>query len=95
MLLSVKAPKIAAEFARVLDPSGHLLVVVSAPDDLLELRAATAGAGFSRSPAEQALELFAGAFELQGRFEVRNREQYDARKGCRTCCACRIGVRKE
>jgi 23S rRNA (guanine745-N1)-methyltransferase len=38
VLLDVFAPRNAAEFARVLRPTGHLLVVIPAPEHLAELR---------------------------------------------------------
>jgi 23S rRNA (guanine745-N1)-methyltransferase len=69
--LSIKGPKSPAELARVLAPGGHLLLALPAPDDLAELRSATAGGPLPRDPAEGALASFAERFALVERREVR------------------------
>ena len=71
-LLSIKAPKNPAEFARVLGPGAQLLVGVPGVDDLVELRTATASGGLRRDPAERALATLTGAFDLSRRSEVRS-----------------------
>lgn len=71
VLLSLRGPKQPAEFARVLRPGGHLLLGVPGPDDLAELRRATAGAALPRDPAERALEAFGVLFERVQSCEVR------------------------
>src|SRR5699024_9055192 len=43
LVLNVFAPRNPAEFARVLAPGGHLLVVRPAPDHLAQLRAVVPG----------------------------------------------------
>ena len=70
LVLSVKGPKNPPEFARVLRPGGHLLLVVPGAGDLFELRKATAGAGLPRDPAERALPRFEEALELVERRAV-------------------------
>jgi 23S rRNA (guanine745-N1)-methyltransferase len=71
-LLTIKAPKNPAEFARVLAPGAQLLVGVPGVDDLVELRTATASGGLRRDPAERALAALTGAFTLLRRVEVRS-----------------------
>lgn len=76
-LLSVKGPKNPDEFARVLAPGGHLLVVVPGTDDLVELRTETAGRGLAHDPAERALARFEPRFELAERRACRDRRTLD------------------
>lgn len=73
LVLSIKAPKHPAEFARVLAPRGALLLALPAVDDLVELRRATAGEGLARDPAQRAREAFAGDFELLEASDVHER----------------------
>lgn len=73
LVLAIKGPRNPAEFARVLAPGGRLLLAACAPDDLDELRRASAGGALPRDPAERALALCAGRFVLEAREEVRER----------------------
>jgi 23S rRNA (guanine745-N1)-methyltransferase len=70
LVLAVKARFPAPEVARVLAPGGAALLVVSAPQDLAELRAATAGAALAHDPAERALASVAPHFDLLARRTV-------------------------
>lgn len=58
VVLSITARMNPGEFRRVLRPDGRLLVAVSAPDDLIELR------GSGRDRVAQTLDLFADGFTL-------------------------------
>jgi 23S rRNA (guanine745-N1)-methyltransferase len=60
VVMSITARMNAAEFRRVLQPEGKLLVAVPATDDLIELR----GAG--RDRVARTVESFGQAFELVG-----------------------------
>ncbi len=74
LVLTVKAPKPFAEFARVLQPGGRALVATPAPDDLAELRTLTAGASLPRDPALAAAAAAAEAgLALSESFTVRTR----------------------
>ncbi len=65
VLVSVQGPKQPAEFARVLAPTGRLLVAVPGPRDLLELRAAVLGEGREVNRAAAAIESFALVFRVE------------------------------
>jgi 23S rRNA (guanine745-N1)-methyltransferase len=58
VVLSITARMNPGEFRRVLRPAGRLLVAVSAPDDLIELR------GSGRDRVAQTLDRFAHGFTL-------------------------------
>lgn len=60
----------ASEFHRVLKPEGTLLVVIPAPDDLVELRAAILGGGVERDRVERTIAMFAGGFTLTRRERI-------------------------
>jgi 23S rRNA (guanine745-N1)-methyltransferase len=62
---SITARKNALEFRRVLRDDGVLLVVVPAPDDLVELRAAVLGEGIARDRVESTRESLAPDFVLE------------------------------
>ena len=66
----------AAEFRRVLRDDGRLLVALSAPDDLIELRSRAGKPGRDRVP--QALETFAPEFKLIGQSQVTTAADLDA-----------------
>lgn len=70
LVLSVTARRHPDEFRRVLRPDGHVVVAVSAPDDLAELRAILHGAVVAKDRAAGVLEAFVG-FPLRARFEAR------------------------
>ncbi len=75
-LLSVTAVRHPLEFRRVLAPRGRALVVVPAPDDLVELRELLCGEGRREDRASAWIERFEPHFELV------LRETIDARKHC-------------
>jgi len=58
LLFSVTGPCNAPEFRRVLKPEGHLIVVVPAPDDLIELREAVLGRGDLVERPPRPLDMF-------------------------------------
>ena len=70
---SITARMTAAEFARVLEPGGVALVVIPAPDDVIELRAAVLGAGEERDRTERTIETFASHFTLARRERMQHR----------------------
>jgi 23S rRNA (guanine745-N1)-methyltransferase len=78
LVLSLAGPKNVSEFARVLAPHGHAILVVPAADDLIELRGAVLGKGPAIERAAKTLELFAPLFVLAGRQEIRERHEHDA-----------------
>lgn len=78
--LSITARRPVAEFVRVLRPGGLLILVVPAPDDLVELRQAVLGDDDARDrfPTLLAeLDTVPGAFELRDRTTVRHRSPVD------------------
>jgi len=68
IVLSITGRMNAAEFRRVLRDDGRLLVALSAPNDLIELRSRAGKPGRDRVP--QALETFAPEFKLIERSQV-------------------------
>lgn len=76
IVLSITGRMNTAEFRRVLRNNGRLLVALSAPDDLIELRSRTGKAGRDRVP--QTLETFAPQFKLIGRSQVTTAADLDA-----------------
>jgi 23S rRNA (guanine745-N1)-methyltransferase len=77
LVLSIHARRNPAECARVLTVNGYVLVVLPAPDDLMELRALVQGQAIERDRAETVLAEHATHFELIERFPVRERRQLD------------------
>jgi 23S rRNA (guanine745-N1)-methyltransferase len=77
-VLSVTARLNAAEFQRVLREDGQLIVVVPAPDDLIEVRAAVLGEGRERDRTPHVREACAPFFALERREQLRGRERLDA-----------------
>lgn len=73
LLLSVHARRNPPECARVLTPSGVLIVAVPAHDDLIELRSVTQGAGVERDRAEALIAEHAAHFSVVRRTVVRER----------------------
>jgi 23S rRNA (guanine745-N1)-methyltransferase len=72
VILSITARMNAAEFCRVLDDHGRLLIALPAPDDLIELR----GAGRDRTA--RTIETFADHFTLAGQRRVTTSADLDA-----------------
>lgn len=62
---SITARMNAVEFRRVLRDDGILLVVVPAPDDLIELREQILGTGIRRDRVERTITTFAPLFTLE------------------------------
>ena len=73
LLLSVHARRNPPECARVLVPSGALIVAVPAHDDLIELRAATQGTGVERGRVEALVAEHAAHFSVMRHTVVRER----------------------
>jgi 23S rRNA (guanine745-N1)-methyltransferase len=71
LVLSIHARRNPAECARVLTATGHLVVAVPAPDDLIELRARVQGQGLERDRVEAMLGEHGTHFDLVERFQVR------------------------
>lgn len=70
-IVSITARMNAAEFRRVLQDGGRLLVAVPAPEDLIELR------GRGRDRVERTVESFAKEFELVERDRVTTAAELD------------------
>ena len=75
VVLSMHARRNPSECARILRAGGGLIVVVPAPDDLIELRAAIGGAAVQRSRVDGVLREHAGLFVpvAAARLEERHR----------------------
>ena len=78
VVASITARRNAVEFRRVLREDGTLLVVVPAPDDLIELRAAVLGEGVMRDRVADAVESLAPLFALARRERFRRVAHFDA-----------------
>jgi 23S rRNA (guanine745-N1)-methyltransferase len=76
IVLSITGRMNAAEFRRVLRDDGRLLVALSAPDDMIELRSRAGKPGRDRVP--QTVETFAPQFKLVGRSQVSSAADLDA-----------------
>ncbi len=76
LVLSITGRMNAAEFRRVLRDDGRLLVALSAPDDMIELRSRAGNPARDRVP--QTLETFAPQFTLIGRRQVTTAADLDA-----------------
>jgi len=77
LALSIFGRRPVSELLRVLAPSGTLLVVVPAEDDLLELREASQGEGVRRDRVSDLLAELAPGFDLGGRSAWRHRARHD------------------
>lgn len=77
LVASVTARRNAAEFRRVLRDDGTLLVVVPAPDDLIELRTAILGEGRSRDRVASTRRSFAPLFTLARHERIRHVARLD------------------
>jgi 23S rRNA (guanine745-N1)-methyltransferase len=78
LALSIKAPRPLAELARVVRPGGRLLLGLPTPDDLLELRQETAGAGLTRDPSGNLLESMPPGWTFRERCLIRERRWFPA-----------------
>jgi 23S rRNA (guanine745-N1)-methyltransferase len=72
LILSITARMNSPEFRRVLRPDGRLLVAISSPEDLIELR------GSGRDRAARTMEAFAGDFTLAERRRATTHADLDA-----------------
>jgi len=70
-VLSVFAPRDAAEIARVLAPGGRLVVATPEPDHLTEIRRAVGLLTVDEGKADRLVETFAGRLRSGRRVEVR------------------------
>jgi hypothetical protein len=71
-ILSITGRMSSAEFRRVLQGDGRLLVAIPAPDDLIELR------GIGRDRVPRTLETFANEFELVDQRRATTQADLDA-----------------
>ncbi len=78
VVASITARRNPAEFRRVLQDDGRLLLVIPGPDDLVELREAVLGRGLLRDRVDQAVAAFAPRFTLERRERLRHVAQLDA-----------------
>ena len=74
LVLSMHARRNPPECARVLAPEGFLLVMVPAPDDLIELRTFVQGDHAARAPRSPVTDEHAPFFELVERSTLRERQ---------------------
>jgi 23S rRNA (guanine745-N1)-methyltransferase len=77
-VVSITARMNAEEFHRVLKPHARLLVVIPAPDDLLELRAAILGQGVERDRVERTAATFDALFALERQESLRHVAHLDS-----------------
>jgi 23S rRNA (guanine745-N1)-methyltransferase len=78
VVASITARRNPAEFHRVLGGDGRLLLVIPAPDDLIELREAVLGRGVLRDRVEAAVAEFAPRFRLERHERLRHVARLDA-----------------
>lgn len=77
LVTSITARRNPAEFRRVLGDGGALLVVVPAPDDLIEVRELVLGEGVARDRIDKAIETFAPLFVLDRHERIRHTVRLD------------------
>lgn len=77
LALSIFGRRPLAELSRVLVPSGRLIVVVPAEDDLVELREASQGEGRRLDRVADVLTKFSPGFEFAWREAWRHRARHD------------------
>jgi len=75
---SITAQRNPAEFRRVLRPDGIVLLVVPAPDDLVEVRERILGERIERDRVEAAVATFAPLFTLERHERIRHVARLDA-----------------
>ncbi len=78
LVTSITAQRNPEEFRRVLRNDGALLLVVPAPDDLIEVRELVLGQGLERDRVEKAIADFAPLFTLDSHERIRHRAHLDA-----------------
>jgi len=78
LVLSMHGRRNPSECRRVLRACGYLLIAVPAPDDLIELREATQGAGVERDRVADVVATHEDGFEVIDRFTARERRTLDA-----------------
>lgn len=71
VLLDIFAPRSPAEFARVLEPKGHAIIAIPAPDHLRGLRERFGLLGVEEEKERRVIERFGEAFSLAERQELR------------------------
>jgi SAM-dependent methyltransferase len=72
LVASITAQRNPKEFRRVLADEGTLLVVVPAPDDLIEVRELVLGEGITRDRVDKVIETFAPLFVLDRHERIRH-----------------------
>ena len=77
VVLSIHGRRNPAECSRVLKPDGVLIVVLPAPDDLVELRTLVQGAGLERDRVDAMLTGHQSFFTMVDRTEVRETIELD------------------
>jgi 23S rRNA (guanine745-N1)-methyltransferase len=75
VVVSLHARRNPDECRRVLEPGGHLLVAVPAPDDLIELREAVQGARVERDRLAAVIAEHESSFEVVDRSTARERHR--------------------
>ena len=77
LVASITAQRNPKEFRRVLADDGTLLLVVPAPDDLIEVRELILGEGVTRDRVDKAIEIFAPLFVLDRHERIRHTVHLD------------------
>ena len=77
LVASITAQRNPEEFRRVLADEGTLLLVVPAPDDLIEVRELVLGEGVTRDRVDKAIETFAPLFVLDRHERIRHTVHLD------------------
>ena len=77
VVLSIHGRRNPAECSRVLKPNGVLIVVLPAPDDLVELRTLVQGAGLERDRVDAMLTEHQSFFTMVDKTEVRETIELD------------------
>jgi len=78
LVMSITAQRNPEGFRRVLRDDGALLLVVPAPDDLIEARELILGEGIERDRVEKAIAAFAPLFVLDRHERIRHAVRLDA-----------------
>jgi 23S rRNA (guanine745-N1)-methyltransferase len=78
VVASITAQRNPEEFRRVLRDDGTFLLVIPAPDDLIEIRELILGKGLKRDRVEKAIAAFAPLFVLDRHERVRHAVHLDA-----------------